>query len=118
MGRACPWAAHDVSVVSVYCVFANAEEAERIGRTVVEEGLAACINILGACRSIYRWQGVMETADEVPAVFKTTRESSEALIARIAAMHSYDVPCIAVWPIEKLLLSYSEWVEAVVGSRD
>jgi periplasmic divalent cation tolerance protein len=105
-----------MSVVSVYCVFANAEEAERIGRTVVEEGLAACINILGPCRSIYRWQGAIETADEVPAILKTTAEGADSLIARVAAMHSYDVPCIAVWPIERLLLSYSEWVESAVGS--
>ena len=103
-----------MSVVSVYCVFANIEEAERVGRAVVEEGLAACINMLGECRSIYRWQGVIETANEVPAILKTTADASDALVARIAAMHSYDVPCVAVWPIEKLLLSYSEWVEAAV----
>lgn len=107
-----------MSVVSVYCVFANSEEAQRIGRTVIEERLAACINILGPCRSIYRWQGVIETADEVPAILKTTTEGANSLIARVAAMHSYDVPCIAVWPIEKLPVDYSEWVEGAVGARD
>ena len=100
-----------MTAVSVYCVFANAEEADRIGRTVVEEGLAACINILGSCRSIYRWQGAIETADEAPAILKTTAEASDALIARIAALHSYEVPCVAVWPIERLPLSHSEWIE-------
>ena len=60
-----------MSVVSVYAVFADAEEAERIGRTVVEERLAACVNILGPVRSIYRWQGRVETGDEVAAIFKT-----------------------------------------------
>jgi len=105
-----------MSVVSVYCVFANAEEAERIGRTVVEEGLAACINLLGPCRSIYRWHGTIEVADEVPAILKTTADASDILIARLAGLHSYDVPCIAVWPVEKLLLSYSEWVEGSVRS--
>ena len=104
-----------MSVVSVYCIFANAEEADRIGRTVVEERLAACINILGSCRSIYRWQGKLETAEEVPAILKTTGEAADALISRITGLHSYDVPCIAVWPIEKLLLSYAEWVEQSVG---
>ena len=54
-----------MSVVSVYVVFANAEEAERVGRAVVEERLAACINILGPIRSIYRWQGAVESAEEV-----------------------------------------------------
>ena len=107
-----------MSVVSVYCVFANAEEAERIGRTVVEEGLAACINMLGSCRSIYRWRGAVETTDEVPAILKTRADTSDALMARLAGLHSYDVPCIAVWPIEKLLLSYSEWVEQSVRASE
>ena len=104
-----------MSVVSVYCVFAHAEEAERIGRAVVEEGLAACINILGPCRSIYRWRGAIESAEEVPAILKTSVEDADTLIARIAGLHSYEVPCIAVWPIDKLLLSYAEWVEQSVG---
>jgi periplasmic divalent cation tolerance protein len=107
-----------MSVVSVYCVFANADEAERIGRAVVEEGLAACINMLGPCRSIYRWRGAIESADEVPAILKTRADTSDALIARIATMHSYEVPCIAVWPVEKLLLSYSEWVEQSVRASE
>jgi len=51
-----------MTVVSVYAIFADSEEAERIGRTVVEERLAACINILPSCRSIYRWQGAVESA--------------------------------------------------------
>ena len=104
-----------MSVVSVYAIFANAEEADRIGRAVVEERLAACINILGPCRSIYRWHGAVETAEEVPAILKTTADQAEALISRIAGLHSYDVPCIAVWPIDKLLLGYAEWVEQSVG---
>jgi periplasmic divalent cation tolerance protein len=104
-----------MSVVSVYVIFANPEEAERIGRVVVEERLAACINVLGPCRSIYRWQGDVETADETPAILKTTAEAADALISRIAGLHSYDVPCIAVWPIDKLLLSYAEWVEQSIG---
>ena len=71
-------------VVSVFCIFGDAEEASRIGRMVVEERLAACVNILGACRSIYRWQGAIETAEEVPAIFKTTDEGAERLVARLA----------------------------------
>ena len=104
-----------MSVVSVYAVFANAEEAERIGRAVIEERLAACINILGPVRSIYRWQGKLESADEVAAIFKTSEASVEALIARIASLHGYDVPCVASWPIERILASYAQWVEESVG---
>jgi periplasmic divalent cation tolerance protein len=107
-----------MSIISVYAVFANAEEAERIGRTVVEERLAACVNILGPIRSIYRWQGKIETADEVAAIFKTHHWRSDALMERIAAMHSYDVPCIVTWPIDKILGPYADWVEdSVIRDR-
>jgi len=104
-----------MSVVSVYAVFASADEAERIGRTVVEERLAACINILSPVRSIYRWKGAIETADEVAAILKTSEDKVDALIPRIAALHSYDVPCIATSPIDKILGSYAAWVEDSVG---
>ena len=104
-----------MTVVSVYAIFADAEEAERIGRQMVDERRAACINILGPCRSIYRWQGTVETADEVPAIFKTSRAMADSLIARIAELHSYDVPCVTVWPIDKLPVDYAEWIESSVG---
>ena len=100
-----------MSVVSVYAIFADAEEAERIGRQIVEERLAACVNLLAPCRSIYRWQGEVDTAQEVPAIFKTSAMQAEALMTRVAALHSYDVPCVTVWPIDKLLVDYAEWVE-------
>ena len=100
-----------MSVVSVYAVFATVEEAERIGRTVIEGRLAACINILPAVRSVYRWQSAIESADEVAAIFKTSNAKADALITRIAGLHSYDVPCIASWPIDKILGSYADWVE-------
>jgi periplasmic divalent cation tolerance protein len=104
-----------MTIVSIYAVFANQAEAEAIGRTVVDECLAACINILGPCRSIYRWQGKIEESDEVPAILKTDERRADALIARIATLHSYEVPCITVWPIDKLLAGYAEWVEQNVG---
>ena len=104
-----------MSVVSIYAIFADAAEAERIGRTVVEERLAACINILAPVRSIYRWQGAVESADEVAAILKTTSDGADRLIARVAALHSYDVPCLVVWPIVKLLGPYARWVEDCVG---
>ena len=100
-----------MTVVSVYAVFADQQEAERIGAQVVEERLAACANLIGPVRSIYRWQGKVERADEVAAIFKTGEDRADALIARIAALHSYDVPCIATWPIDKILGAYAAWVE-------
>ncbi|HET7575839.1 MAG TPA: divalent-cation tolerance protein CutA [Sphingomicrobium sp.] len=107
-----------MSVISVYAVFANAEEAERIGRNMVEERLAACVNILGPVRSIYRWKGKIESADEVAAIFKTHHWRTDALIERIAALHSYEAPCIVSTSIDKILGSYADWVEdAVVRDR-
>jgi periplasmic divalent cation tolerance protein len=100
------------TIVSVYAVFADAGEAQRIARAVVEEHLAACANVLGPCQSIYRWQGAVEEAEEVAAIFKARADKAEALTARIAALHSYDVPAIAVWPIESAWPAYAEWVEA------
>ena len=100
-----------MSVVSIYAVFADAGEAERIGRAMVEERLAACINIFANVRSIYRWQGAIETAEEVAAIFKTTDRNAGALIERIVELHSYEVPCIVASPIDKIVGSYADWVE-------
>jgi periplasmic divalent cation tolerance protein len=103
-----------MSIISVYVIFADTDEAELVGRTVIEERLAACINILGPCRSIYHWKGAIETAEEVPAILKTHNWQVDELIERIAALHSYDTPCISAWPIDKLLRRYAEWVEEEV----
>lgn len=104
-----------MKIVSVYAVFADAEEAERIGLTIVEERLAACANILGPIRSIYRWKGTVETTGEVAAIFKTSDAQADALIGRIAALHSYEVPCITTWPTDKILRAYADWVEDSVA---
>jgi periplasmic divalent cation tolerance protein len=103
-----------MTIVSVYATFADAEEAERIGRQVLDERLAACVNILGPSRSIYRWQGTVEHADEIAAIFKTTAGKANGLVTRIADLHSYDLPAVAVWPIDKLSEGYGEWVEQSV----
>ena len=99
-------------IVSVYATFANAEEARRIARLLVEERLAACANILGACHAIYRWKGEIEEAQEIPAIFKTRAETAGRLIERLAELHSYDVPAAVVWPIEGSLDDYREWILA------
>jgi len=103
-----------MSVVTVYAIFADAEEAMRIGRAVIEERLAACINLLAPCQSIYWWDGAVTEASEVPALLKTTLAQADALIARITELHSYEVPAIAVWPVERLPLSFGEWVASEV----
>lgn len=98
------------AIVTVYAVFGSDEEARRIGRACVEERLAACVNLLGEVHSIYRWQGRIEEAGEVAALFKTTTEGAERLIARIAELHSYDVPAAVAWPIAEAGAAYAQWV--------
>lgn len=85
-------------IALVVATFASSEEAETIGRRMVEERIAACVNLLGPCTSIYRWQGKVETATEHRALFKTTPQLARELADRIAALHSYDLPVVDIWP--------------------
>jgi periplasmic divalent cation tolerance protein len=101
-------------IVSVYATFGGEAEARRVARMVVEEALAACANILAPCHSIYRWQGRIEEAGEIPVVFKTSAASASRLIERIAELHSYDVPAAVVWPIAQSHRAYADWVAAEV----
>lgn len=104
-----------MSAATVYAIFADAEEAERIGGAVVEERLAACINIFPPVRSIYRWQGDVMRGGEVAAILKTSRDSTQALIDRICELHSYDVPCAVAWPIETMPGPFADWIKDSVG---
>ncbi len=100
-----------MSVCTVYVVFADVAEAMRVGRIVIEERLAACINVLAPCTSIYWWEGKVAQADEVPAILKTSVANAGALVERLAELHSYEVPAIAVLPVERLLSSFGDWIE-------
>lgn len=107
-----------MAIVTVYATFASADEAARISGTLIKERLAACANILGPCRSIYRWQGRIEDAEEIAVLFKTTAEAAEALIARLAQLHSYDVPAAVVWPIDAAHGPYADWIRDSVKGAD
>ena len=100
-----------MSVVTVYATFTYAGQAQEIASKVVEERLAACVNIMQPCRSTFRWKGEVQSATETPALFKTTLDRADALIARIKELHSYDIPAIVVWPIERLSADFGDWVE-------
>lgn len=100
------------AIVTVYAVFGSDAEAREIGRAMVEGRLAACANILARCHSIYRWQGGVEEAGEVAALFKTAADKAEALIAAIREHHSYETPAIVAWRIEAADSAYRDWVIA------
>ena len=97
-------------IASVYATFASDEEAHRIGRLLVDERFAACVNILGPCHSIYRWQGKVEETQEVAAIFKTTSGMAPLLIARLTELHSYELPAAVAWSATDATDSFRSWV--------
>ena len=103
-----------MSVVTVYAVFGDVDEAMAIGRVMIDEQLAACINVLAPCTSIYRSEVKVDQTAQNTALFKTTGSATDSQIALIAALHSYDVPAIVVWPIDRLSAPFGDWVEQSV----
>jgi len=98
-------------IALVRATFADWAEAERIAEQVIDERLAACANVEQRCRSVYRWQGKVEHGVELPALFKTTLALAQPLADRIAALHSYDLPAIEIWPVA-VSPAIADWVAA------
>lgn len=84
--------------------------AEKLAEALVGERLAACVNILAPCRSVYRWNGAVQHDEEVPLLAKTSAERYAALEAAIRSKHPYEVPEIIALPIERGLPAYLAWV--------
>jgi periplasmic divalent cation tolerance protein len=95
----------------VLSTFGDVEEARTIARTLVEERLVACANILPDVESIYRWQGAIETAAEVTVIFKTNIDRYYRLESRLKELHSYELPEIVAIPVRVGLLPYLRWVD-------
>lgn len=88
----------------------DAESARALAAQLVENRLAACVNVLAPCRSVYRWQGKIETAAEVPILIKTTRAAYPRLEKIIREHHPYELPEIIALPVEAGLPGYLAWV--------
>jgi periplasmic divalent cation tolerance protein len=88
----------------------NAQAAEAIASTLVKSRLAACVNLLPAVQSVYRWQGKVERATEVTLLIKTTQRHYAALEAAIRAAHPYELPEVIALPVTTGLPSYLQWV--------
>jgi periplasmic divalent cation tolerance protein len=84
--------------------------AELIAHTLIGEQLAACVNILAPCRSVYRWNGAVQHDEEHPMLIKTTAERYPALEQALRAAHPYELPEIIAVPIERGLPAYLAWV--------
>lgn len=102
----------DGDVMLILTTLPDAETARRVADALVGERLAACVTVLGAARSTYRWQGAVESADELPVLVKTSVGRWPALRDRLRALHPYDVPEMLAlraadgWP------AYLDWVRA------
>ena len=99
-----------MEVLLVLTNLPDAVSARAIADHVVSTRLAACVNILAPCRSVYRWQGKIEDAEEVPLLIKTTPERYPALEAAIKAHHPYELPEIVAVPVATGLPAYLAWV--------
>lgn len=84
--------------------------ADKLADALVADGLAACVNILSPCRSVYRWKGDVQHDEEFPLFIKTTRERYAALEQAIRANHPYELPEIIAVPVERGLSAYLDWV--------
>ena len=108
----------DATPLLVWSTFPDEESARRIARTLVEERLAACANLLPRVESVYRWKGAVETAAEVWGLFKTTREAYPRLEARLQALHPYELPEIVAFRPEHGLPAYLQWIAANAGPAE
>ncbi len=101
-------------VLLVYITCADKDEARDIAQTLVEERLAASVNI-GQHDTVYRWEGVLADGSEAVMIAKTTRGAYPALEARVRERSSYLVPCIIAWPVERGSEPYLDWVRQQIG---
>lgn len=98
-------------VLAVFCTCPDDATAGRLARGLVEARLAACVNILPAIRSIYRWKGETQDDPEVLMIVKTTRSAYKALETWLTEHHPYDVPEVLALPVQYGSTAYLGWVE-------
>ena len=99
-----------MAALLVFTQLPDTQHARALADVLIATRLAACVNILGACQSVYRWQGQVESAAEVPVLIKTTTERYPALEAMIRQHHPYELPEIIAVPLAGGLPAYLDWV--------
>ncbi len=95
----------------IYVTAVSADEARFIGRTLVEEKLAACVNIMDGVTSIYRWEGKIEEAKEAVLIAKTRFDLAHSALERIEELHSNEAPCAVAYEMTLGLANYLAWVD-------
>jgi periplasmic divalent cation tolerance protein len=98
----------------IYITAPNLTVAEILATKLVEESLAACVNILPGMRSFYRWEGKLEQAEEVVVIAKCPNATTHPLIERVKALHPYECPCIIALDVTDGEHGFVEWVDSVM----
>lgn len=101
-----------MSVLLVLTNLPDRQTAESLAAEIIGQRLAACVNILSPCQSVYRWKGAVEQADEIPLLIKTTEVRYAALEEFIRSRHPYETPEIVALPVTHGLNDYLAWVAA------
>lgn len=94
----------------LYITTSNKEEAEKIGRMLVEKKLCGCVNIIDGMKSIYFWEDKLETSSEAILLVKTRKELVKRVMAVVKAIHSYSVPCMLSFKIDEVNSEYAKWL--------
>ncbi len=100
-----------MSALLVLTTLPDRESARRLAERLIESRLAACVNILAPCRSVYRWKDTVQDDEEFPVLIKTTAERYAALEAQIRAIHPYELPELIAVPVEQGLPRYLDWIK-------
>ena len=99
-----------MEIIQIVTTVGNKDEAERIGRYLVEERLAACAQIAGPIKSIYRWKGKVEEAEEWQCIIKSRTSYYGRIEEEIKRLHSYELPEITALDIDHVMTEYADWV--------
>ncbi|MFD2233466.1 divalent-cation tolerance protein CutA [Phaeospirillum tilakii] len=103
----------------LYVTTASRDDALALARTLVEEGLAACGNVIDGMVSVYRWQGELREDPEAVLILKTRPDLAETAIARLRGLHGYDCPCILQLPVDGGNSDFLSWIATeTLGGRD
>jgi periplasmic divalent cation tolerance protein len=95
----------------VYITFPGRKEAERVGKTIVKEGLARCVNVIPDMKSIFSWKGKLEMNKECILLAKTSERNYPELERRVKQLHSYELPCILAFKVTRGSEDFTRWVE-------
>ena len=107
-----------MEAVLIISNFPDQKTATLLAEALIEQRLAACVNVLSPCVSIYRWQGKIESAGEVPVLIKTRKQHYDRVEQLIKMMHPYELPEVIMVPITGGLPAYLQWIADTIPLSD